>query len=258
MKNSSNRFLFLIGKPWRSMKRALTQPLGPKNSPVREEPASFLKWPAVMFGTIVLIGYLTSPKVVNAAWEAGVGFQYFSGDGGAIPSLSLSKDVGPVYVWGSYEFPEVRMLGQSLTEAHTLSLGAGQEIPIGPRWNAFWEAGWSQPFLDTHEGVQREVVYTNLVRNHNVYKRPVPVDDFRTTTTSYDLSGGPVIRLGVGYQMTEHLSLRASYKLWRPIEEYSLRDPTWQERTGRGEDHYWTETHWRNMDAMELWVLWKF
>ena len=166
----------------------------------------------------------------------------------------------PVYLWGSFDDNESGFLGQPFSKNEVMAFGFGARKTWGDFWGVV-ELGYASIDSSTHLKIQQEVVYTQIVQNHNVYQRPVPVDltgpyDQESYTTEYELDDDFVAKVGVGYDLSEHWSVTATYRFLRPETYYNIIDTDWQERTGS--DGYWEEHTTTNLDAFEIGVLWKY
>lgn len=175
---------------------------------------------------------------------------------------SFKANVGwegfPVYGWGAYE-PEVgvKLRGQPLADVDTLSFGIGAR----KSWDNFFvalETGYSLVDTSVNAEIQQEVVYTHLVARHNVYQRPVPVTvdgpyDTKGYTSSWEADDGPMARLVIGYQLSDHVALTGAYKWLYVDQEMYIRDINWQ--PGRG---YWREDNQIDLSSVEVgvWFVW--
>ena len=167
---------------------------------------------------------------------------------------------GNVYGWGNYEVQETRMLGQALAEVNIFSLGLG----VKKEWDGlslFIEGGYA--IMDTQPKtlIQQEVVYTQLVRNHHVVGRPLPVDtpepyDMSGYSTSYELSNTYVARIGVSYEILKHLDVVLAYRWMTPDEHYELWDE--ERRYGKYKNGWWQESVGRDLSAVEFGLMYKF
>jgi hypothetical protein len=158
----------------------------------------------------------------------------------------------PVYLWGSWNNQDLKMLGQSLAEADVYGVGIGVE----KKWDdvsGFIEVGYGMVEEEVNEGIRQEIVYTQLLLNHNVANRPIPVTVDRpygtdTYETSYEIDDGYMARVGVGYQINKYVKVTAAYRMFYAEESYDLYDA---ERRAAGKG-YWTERDDRNLDAFEI------
>lgn len=167
------------------------------------------------------------------------------------PSYAYHVTAGDeVYGWLSYESPTVRMLGQALSEATMHSAGIGFRYKV-KKFSAFLEAGYTVLDNEPNEIIMHEVIYTQLVSNHHVGSRTIPVkQDYRT---SYDLEDGYMGRVGVGYQH-KHWKITAAYRVLSVREHYEL----WDEASRAKGGGWWEESHGRDLSAFELGVHYEF
>ena len=157
-----------------------------------------------------------------------------------------------LYIYGQYEAPEIRVVGQGLSDSEIYSVGLGARKDLGDFF-IFGEFGYGYIENDIAPQVEQEVVYTHLVSRHNVYNRPVPVDqsDFNT---SYDLSGGLLGAIGAGWQVTPHVDFSVAYRAFYGKERYKLWSPSVVAKC----DCWWQETNSRDLSSFEFRISYNF
>ena len=153
-----------------------------------------------------------------------------------------------LYGWGTAELTETRKVGQGIAESDIYSLGVGARKSIGDFW-VFGEFGYSYLDHTVKPSVQEEVVYTELVQAHNVYNRPVPVDQ-SNFDTRWEADDGLVGVIGVGYRVTPSLSLELSYR--------DLTVKEYQKLYTEGRDTWWQETNYISRSTTQFMVSWTF
>lgn len=175
--------------------------------------------------------------------SAGVGTYSDTTGRSATYKLKLGLKGNPLYLWGSYDTPDIRMLGQSIADAKVIGAGVGVTSHISPYWSVFMDAGWGKISTDVTATIRDEVVYAQLVRHHASETREIPAgdpEDDPNAQTAYTLGGGFMGRVGMSYQFTTHLSVTTSYRYFM-AEEYIrlwddevVNDPTlggwWEEK----------------------------
>lgn len=159
----------------------------------------------------------------------------------------------PVYAVFGYEEFAPSMLGQDVGDIEGLSVGLGVSQEIHGI-EIFLEAGYS--FLDLNAGFDsttEEFTYTRLVGNHNVYARPVPVTPY-DYEYEYSVEDAPFFRVGLGYQVFDHLKVSMAYRWLKPDEHIAIWD-TYRRANDLG---YWREDTTVDYSALEftVWVNW--
>jgi opacity protein-like surface antigen len=180
-------------------------------------------------------------------------------DSPAAFAVRVGHEELPVYLWGSYDNNETGFLGQPFANNDVMGFGIGAKHWVANRLYIFGEIGYASVDTSTRLRIQQEVVYTEIVRNHNVYQRPVPVDltgpyDQASYTTEYEIDDGYMTRVGLGWELNDNLGVSVAYRYFRPDTYYNIVDTDWQERTGS--DGYWEENSTTNLDAFEIGVQW--
>jgi hypothetical protein len=170
-------------------------------------------------------------------------------------TLRLGYEEWPVYAVASYESMDTTLLGQPLAEVDGLSIGLGARKKVD-NFSFFLETGLT---IIDHSGTastQYEVVYTHIVGNHAVEGRTAPIlNAYTGYETSYDLDDGMFFRVGVGYHLTDHLSVTAAYRALLVDEEMAVWD---HERRYNGNGGYWREDDRKDLSSLEVGVQWEF
>jgi hypothetical protein len=68
----------------------------------------------------------------------------------------------PIYLWGSYERPEYRIVGQDMNRLQIPGVGIGYRAGDG-KWKVSFEAGYFYPSVDPDENIKDEIVGVALV-----------------------------------------------------------------------------------------------
>lgn len=200
------------------------------------------------------------------ALQAGVGFNLPTGDGeltefqekGAI-HLKLHEEELPLYLWSSYTEQENFILGQNTANIEALSFGLGKTFEVSPKFNVFFELGYSSNKADADPVVQQEIAYTYLVDRHNVVNRPIPVTvtrpyDQESYETTYEVDDSIIGKIGVSYDITESFSVGAAYRYNRIETKLELYDAE-SRAAGKG---FWVENFTQDAGAVELQLLYSF
>jgi hypothetical protein len=172
--------------------------------------------------------------------------------------VALAHEDVPLYLWGGFEEVGVRILGQPLSDTEVLSVGIGARKTIGDFF-IFGEVGYGFLNSEVNLMVQQEVIYSELVHNHESEYRPVPVSptgpyDQDSYETSWVMKDNVMGRLGVGFKVTEGLSLEFAYRPFFVKEHIELWDGENRE-AGRG---WWEESRNRNLSSFELGISYTF
>ena len=192
-----------------------------------------------------------------------LGYNQYTDEQGPEPEYSFKVQVGhvdtPLYLFGGWEDPTVRMLGQGIGKAEIFSVGVGAKKELGDGFFVFGEVGYGKIEQEHRLRIQQEVVYTELVGNHNVYKRPVPVTltgpyDQDSYETSWELDDGILGAIGVGYQFNPHLSLTGAYRPFYVAEYIHMANPGAKE-AGKG---YWEEHRSRDLSTFQFHIVYIF
>jgi len=156
--------------------------------------------------------------IASLMFEIGASADFY--DDGIAEDYSIHLKVGsknrPIYLWGSYSDPEVGLLGQRFFTLETAAVGLGAKKDFDDI-SVFFELGYAFNDPETEKiGIQQEVIYTYLVGRHNVHNRPVPLDldrpyDQTSYQTSYEVEDAFMGRIGIGYQVLDHLKVTAAY-----------------------------------------------
>ena len=166
--------------------------------------------------------------------------------------VELAKEGKPTYMWTQHEPLSVRMLGQGLGDSSITSFGLGARKSFRKLF-VFGEIGYGFVDEGAKDIIVHEVVYTELVHNHNVFGRPVPVDP-RDYESVWELDDGFLGSVGAGYEWANDWSATVS---WRPFfvrEHIEIYDVERKEK-GKG---YWQESRSRNLSSFQLQVRYTF
>jgi len=174
-------------------------------------------------------------------------------------SYKVTAGTPSVYLWGSADTNETGLLGQPFSKNDMLSFGLGARKQWGD-FSSYLELGYAEVDQSTHQVIQQEVVYTQLVNNHYVYNRPVPIVlggpyDQQSYDTTYDISGGLMGRLGVTYNLSDQWGVTVAYRFFEPEAYYSM---TGVSILDAGETARWEENTKVDMSAIELGIEWKW
>jgi hypothetical protein len=172
--------------------------------------------------------------------------------------VSLAHDALPVYIWGGYEELSIRTLGQALGDSSIIGVGLGAKKSIGDFY-IFGEIGYG--IVDQNENlqIQQEMVYTELVHNHESEYRPVPVTvnhnyDQDSYETLWEVDNGVMGRLGVGYELVGGLNVTLAYRPFYVKERMEL----WDEARRASEGGWWQESRTRNLSSFEVGIAYEF
>jgi len=212
---------------------------------------------------VAMLVVTSTTALAEMEYELGLYTTFYESNDAGI-KLRVGNSKWPVYGWASYETANLRILGQSLSESDVASFGFGAEHSWD-EFSVFLDAGYAFFDATDNETIRNEVVYTQLVNNHNASDaRPAPAadptrpygyggqdlryhpDDART---SYVIKDSFIGRIGVSYQLTKHVKLMAAYRFLKPQEKIEWWDEI---RRYEGDGGYWEETNTRDMDAFEL------
>ena len=172
--------------------------------------------------------------------------------------FTLAHEDTPLYLWGQYEDLSVRILGQGVGDSSIASFGIGARKSFGPYF-VFGQIGYGMIDEGANEGIQQEIVYTDLLLNHRVDGRPAPVlleNDYDQSSydTVWELEDGFLGSLGVGYQWN-NVGLSVAYRPFYVKEHVELRDEDWRELTGGG---WWQETRSRDLSSWQFNISYSF
>lgn len=172
--------------------------------------------------------------------------------------LRVGLEDNPLYVWGHYEEPKIRTLGQPMGDSSIISFGLGARKNVGDFF-VFGELGYGVIDEGARETIQQEIVYTDLLRNHRVDFRPAPVRvdrDYQQDSyeTLWELDDGFLGKVGVGYQWGD-VGLSVGYRAFYVDEHVELWD---EETRARPNGGYWQESRSRDLSAWEFKASWTF
>lgn len=149
------------------------------------------------------------------------------------------------YLWGGYEEPDIRFDGNLVANTHQNSFGIGFRHEI-QKFTLYIEAGYTMIDKKLAGDSTHEMVYTELVKNHYVEGRRVPVsckDNYcggsnkGDYNSSYDIDDAWVGRIGVRYEVMPHVEVSASYKAMKADQEYAI----WDDDSNYPVAGYWRE-----------------
>lgn len=205
----------------------------------------------VAFLGLILMAFLgaAGAQAQTPLVELGVGQSIYSDNDSHTDwnyQLRFGMEELPVYGTVGYDSPRYKLLGQPLADTDLLSVGLGARKSWGDILG-YVETGWT--FVDTSVNalVQEEIVYTNLVGRHAVRGVILPVTpgDYET---SWEADDALFLRVGVQYQLMEHLAVGASYRFLQVDTEMKLYD---QDNYDRGLG-YWREDNTVDFGAAEV------
>jgi len=216
---------------------------------------------------LIAIILLVVPVVAMADMEYEIGYvtSFYEGNQHGFRAQAGNTS-WPVYGWVGYEPTELRVLGQGVGDADMVTAGIGASHSWGD-FSVFIDFGYAMLDLAVKQNIVDEIVYTDLVNNHNATdSRPIPAadptrphgfggqdlryhpDDART---SYDIDNGFLGRVGVGFQVHEHIKLTASYRYLTPKEHLEL----WDIHRRANDGGYWVENREKDLSAFEMGII---
>lgn len=147
----------------------------------------------------------------------------------------------PLYLWGSYEAPDLRLVGQYMP-AKVAGGGLGYRLKF-ERAAIFVEAGYYWPEVNPLEVVKDEVVEQILINDHGD-------PGWHADTFIYKLSAGWGGRIGVDVEVTSRTSVWAAYRFLQFNEHVAMCEGTerckWPDTTNAG------LRHWVNADTQSF------
>lgn len=148
---------------------------------------------------------------------------------------------GPVYVWGGYEKPSIRLVGQSVGNAQLVSSGVGFRHDA-ESWYGFVEFGryWLDPKTD--DRIRDEAVWQELTNHHGD-------PGWYPTRTQYELDDAWGGRIGVGREIG-WVAIEARYR-WMSARETIHGCKADICRVGVTESQHWMERRQANLGAFE-------
>ena len=143
---------------------------------------------------------------------------YFSGYTGDIDGdFGIHVALGdPLYLWGSYEQPEYRILGQDMNRLKLPGAGIGYRT-AGEKWRVAFEVGYWWPDVNPDENIKDEIVYVALVGSFG----PPPFAPEHFVYSVDNALGG---RLAVSYRMSKRLSVFAAARKLSIKQKFSMCD----------------------------------
>ena len=188
---------------------------------------------------------------------AAVGYGMYAGEETPAPFYKLEVGYENAYLWGSYEDTKLRMIGQPIGDGVIIGLGAGYRYEFNDDLYVFGEVGYGQIEQGNRDVIQQEVVYTELVDRHNVHNRPVPLNltgpyDQDSYETEWELKGGLMAALGVGYRFNDWSAVELAYRPFIVDEHIEVYD----EQIVANGGGWWQETRSKDLSAFQ--VIFKF
>ena len=165
----------------------------------------------------------------------------------------------PVYAWGRSDKRNFSILGQRVGVNGTpiTAFGVGTNYEIG-EGSFFFEAGWAMIDFEEDKRVQREVIYSTLVGNHNVSaSTPIPFpscgynDHTAVTCNRVDdltYADGFTARIGIDYQVFKHIKVYAAYNFFESERHMEMGEP---ERI-KNNTGYWEENDTVDLSTFEI------
>jgi opacity protein-like surface antigen len=162
-----------------------------------------------------------------------------------------------IYGFADYEAQASRILGQNVSDLTMYTLGLGAKETFG-KLELFFVAGYTYIENENDSIVQQEIIFTELVRNHNVESRPIPVTvpsdyDQDSYETTYEIDGGFMGRVGIAYALTESIKLSGAYKYFTADEHIELYDEGQKPNGG-----WWQESYGRDLSSFEIGISYEF
>lgn len=148
---------------------------------------------------------------------------------------------GSAYIWGSYENPRLKVLGQPMGNLNMSGYGVGFRHRWD-KWEAFIEYGQFEPQLKVNDVVRDEVVGAQLQKDFG--PAPLPFN-----MASYELDKGHGGRVGVGYLIRPKIKVTASYKALSVGENLDWWD---SETFAEGCNCFWQERNRLDLSALEF------
>ena len=171
------------------------------------------------------------------------------------PTFKLEAGYENVYLWGSYEVPHIKFLGNPVADTDIYGFGLGFRKEVRPGITLFIEGGYAildESVLDTAE----EMVYTQIVGNHAVEGRKVPVSGAYSGdySYSYEIDDAWMGRIGVNLEVMDNVHVTASYRAMKADQEYAIWDEE-SRAAGRG---YWREDDTYDFGAFEVGIFFRY
>ena len=175
-------------------------------------------------------------------------------DSSTEPTFKLEVGYDNVYLWGSYEVPHIKFYGNPVADTDIYGLGVGVRQKFG-KFTLFVEAGYAildETVLDTAE----EMVYTQIVGNHAVEGRTVPLKGAYPGqyNFSYEIDDSWMGRIGVDVLVMEHVHVTASYRAMKADQEYAI----WDDDSNYPVSGYWREDATYNFNAFEVGLFFRY
>ena len=177
-----------------------------------------------------------NPARAEVMFEAGAGASVYGNDTSTEPTYKVNAGVKgfPIYGTVGYENPKQKVLGQPISDLGLTTLGVGAGYGFHQNFWVAMELGKVWTDVNANQVVVDEVVYTQLVNNHAVPGRSIPINP-RTYESSYSVDDGLSATFVVGYQLFPHVAVTGSYRFLQLDQEISGTDPEsgkqWREDT---------------------------
>lgn len=217
--------------------------------------AAFAVAALILLVTVLAMPAKAAPDLSDVFVEVGTYQTIYTEDSNAEWGFKLNSGTEgfPIYATVGWDQPRVKMLGQPVADTEIFSFGFGAKKAFGDL-SLFTEAGWAWVDPDINKDVREEIVYTQLLLNHNVEGRSPPFGSRMSEyQTSYKMDDAPFLRVGIDYRVHEHAKVFASYRVLYSPTEMTARSSDWQEGQG-----YWREDETYNLSAFEVGVLLTF
>ena len=157
-----------------------------------------------------------------------------------------------VYVFGTTEDMNHRMIGQGVSHGDVATAGLGFQYEFNDKFAVFIEAGKFFLDLDTSPSTLDEISLTYLVKRHEFDERPAPFDKcgtiypLCTRGASIEYDDDWVGRVGLKFRPLPYVSISAGYRFM----ETHVYLKSWDKNTGRS----WEENISEDLGAFEVGV----
>ena len=168
------------------------------------------------------------------------------------PSFKLEVGYDNVYLWAGYEAPEIKFYGNPVADTDIYGFGVGFRQKVGAV-TLFIEAGYGVVDEDLGNCCSEEMVYTQIVGNHAVEGRTVPLKGAYSGdyNYSYEIDDAWMGRVGVDMEVMEHVHVTASYRAMKADQEYAV----WDDDSNYPESGYWREDTPYDFGAFEVGIM---
>ena len=218
-------------------------------------------FPNIALVCLAAVAVFLFSSIVKADVEGAVGIQQSLYTDGSSNEWSFGGKLGhtstPVYLWGLYEGPTAKILGQPMGDMDLFSVGVGTSLKVSRAVRVFIETGYVFTDIELNDNVVDEVNYTWLVSRHDAGgNRNVPVPcaynpgcyDYQ-----YSVDDGVVARVGVRWELSPNVAVTGSYKFTYLDQEMTIKRPEFEDGQG-----YWREDETLDLSAFEVgvWYTW--